>query len=211
MPSASTAVRAVRAGLLLFVGLVALEHVLRPDLSPAERFVSEYARGWTQPIQVTAFVAWALATTACAVLAARIPVHRPLARAVTLLGLVAATAGLLVAAAFPTETVGGELPAGVVRTTGGRLHDLGTLGVLAGLVLAAAASLRLVPRRGYRLAVLALAAALLAIVPLLVALGIDAPGIGQRGFILVGCAWQLTFARAGFAIEAGRSGKRARR
>jgi len=34
-------------------------------------------------------------------------------------------------------------------------------------------------------------------VPVLVAIGVDAPGIGQRGFILVGLAWQWAF--VGFA------------
>ena len=192
MPSLPTL---ARGGLAAFVGLVALEHVLRPGLDPAERFVSEYARGWTQPIQIVAFFAWAVATAACAALAAR-PTSRRIARAITVAALVVAAAGLVVAATFATETVGGELPAGVERTLGGRLHDLGTLAILAGLLVAAVASLRLVPRRGYRLTVIGLAVALFAIVPVLVALGIDAPGIGQRGFILVGVAWQWTFARA---------------
>ena len=65
-------------------------------------------------------------------------------------------AGLVMTALWPTETVAGELPEGAQRTLGGRLHDLGTLAILAGL---------------------------------LVALRLDAPGIGQRGFILVGLAW----------------------
>ena len=107
-----------------------------------------------------------------------------------------ATAGLLLCAGWTTQTVGGELPAGVRRTTGGRLHDLGTLLILAGLVVAALASLRLLAGRRYRLAVVGLGVALLAIVPVLVALGIGAPGIGQRAFILVGVAWQWCFAGA---------------
>ena len=192
MPAPATV---ARGGLVAFVGLVALEHPLRPGLPPADHFVSEYAHGPTAPLQVAAFLAWAVATAACAVLAARVP-HRRFARALTVVALAAAAAGLLVAATFATQTVGGELPAGVERTTGGRLHDLGTLAILGGLLVAALASLRLVPRRGYRLAVLGLGAALLAIVPVLVALGIDAPGVGQRGFILVGCAWQWVFVRA---------------
>lgn len=182
-----------RRGLLAFVALVALQHLLRPDLPADERFVSEYAVGWTQPIMVVAFLGWAAATGACAVLAARTPGRRRVARAITVASLAAAAAGLVVAALFATQTEGGELPAGVERTTEGRLHDLGTLFVFAGLLVASLASLRLVPRRGYRLVVLGLAVALFAIVPVLVALGIDAPGIGQRGFILVGCAWQWAF------------------
>jgi hypothetical protein len=196
---------AARAGLVVFVAIVALEHVARPGLDPAERFVSEYAVGWTQPLQITAFAGWSLATAAGAVLASRAR-ERPVARALTAGALGLAAAGLIVAAVFATETVGGELPAGVERTTGGRLHDLGTLGVFAGLVLACAASLRLVPSRRYRLTVLALAVALFAIVPALVALGLDAPGIGQRGFILVGCAWQWVFAGAMSRRDAPRPG-----
>lgn len=200
MPTVATV---ARGGLAVFVGLVVLEHVIRPGVSPADRFVSEYARGWTAPIQVAAFLAWGAATAAGVVLATRAP-GRPVARAIVAVALAVAAGGLLVAAAFPTQTVGGELPAGIERTAGGRLHDLGTLAVLLGLLVAAAASLRLVPRRAYRLTVVGLAAALLAIVPVLVALGIDAPGIGQRGFILVGCAWQWAFARAMLRPE-GRS------
>lgn len=193
MPAAPTL---ARFGLALFVGLVAVQHVLRPSLDPAQRFVSEYAVGWTQPLQVAAFAGWALATGACAVLAVR-GAGRRVARGIAAVALAAATAGLLLAAVFPTQTVGGELPAGVERTISGRLHDLGTLAIFAGLALAAVASLRFVRSRGYRLTLAVLAVALLAIVPVLVALGIDAPGIGQRGFILVGCAWQWSFARAG--------------
>jgi hypothetical protein len=60
--------------------------------------------------------------------------------------------------------------------------------------VAAAASLPLIRTRRYGLTVAALAVALLAIVPVLVALGIDAPGLGQRAFVLVGCAFQCAFA-----------------
>jgi hypothetical protein len=42
----------------------------------------------------------------------------------------------------------------------------------------------------FRLATAALAVALLAVVPVLMALGADAPGLGQRAFIAVGCLWQ---------------------
>lgn len=183
------------AGLATFVGIVAVEHLLRPDLSPAERFVSEYALGWTQPLQVFAFLGWAASMLACARLAwdAR-PAGRPVSRGLCLLALGAATVGAVMAAAFTTQTVGGVLPAGVERTLAGRLHDYGTLFVFAGLFAAALASLRIVRSARYRWSVAGLAVVFFATVPALVALGIDAPGIGQRAFIAVGCGWLWSFA-----------------
>jgi hypothetical protein len=183
----------IRSGLAAFVGLVALEHVLRPDLPPADRFISEYGRGWTQPVHVAAFAGWAVAGAGCAALAARGPSPRA-ARALAAGSFAVAAAGAALAAAFATQTVAGELPANVVRTLPGRLHDAGTLLILGGLLVAAAASLPLIRTRRYGLTVAALAVALLAIVPVLVALGIDAPGLGQRAFVLVGCAFQCAFA-----------------
>ncbi len=186
----------VRAGVAAFIGLVALQHLLRPDLPAAERFVSEYARGSTALVQVAAFLAWAAAGAGCVALATRVRSRRRLSRAVVVFALGVAVAGTVLAAAFTTQTIGGEMPPGVERTTAGRLHDFGTLLILAGLLTGALASLRLLPNWRYRLAVAGLAVVLLAIVPVLVALGLDAPGIGQRGFILVGCTWQIVFARA---------------
>jgi hypothetical protein len=189
--------RLVLAGVAGFAAIVLVEHALRPGLSPLDRYVSEYARGSTAPLQVVAFLLWAVATAASAVLAARIrPPGRPLARVLAVCALAAAAAGLLLAAAFTTQTVAGELPAGVRRTTGGRLHDLGTLLILGGLLAGGVASLRLVRGLRYRLAAVGLALALVAVVPILVALRLDAPGLGQRAFIVVGLAWQVVFARA---------------
>jgi hypothetical protein len=182
-----------RTALAAFAGLVALEHVLRPDLPPAERFISEYGRGWTQPVHVVAFTGWAVAGGGCAALAAR-STGPGVARLPAAAGFALAAVGAVLAAAFATQTVGGELPADVARTFAGRAHDLGTLLILAGLLVAALASVALVATRRYRLTVAGLAVALLATVPILVALGIDAPGVGQRAFVLIGCAFQWAFA-----------------
>lgn len=184
----------IQVGMAVFLGLLALEHLLRPELPPAERFISEYARGWTQPVQITAFLGWAVVSGGCAWLAAGVAGRRPIARAVTVGAFAIATAGTVVAAAFATQTVGGELPPGVQRTLGGRLHDIGTLLILGGLLAAAVASLRLVTRRRYRGTIAVLAVVLLAIVPVLLLLGLDAPGIGQRAYVLTGCAFQWSFA-----------------
>ena len=190
----------VVAGLLAFIGLVALQHPLRGDLPPGQHFISEYAKGSTAGVQVLAFACWAIALGAATALAARAPAPgRAIARRITVAGLGLAAVGIAAAAAFATQTIAGVMPSGVQRTTEGRLHDVATLAAFAGLLAAAAASLRLVARRGYRLALGALTAVLLLTVPVLVALGIDAPGVGQRIFILSGCAfvWRLAVELSG--------------
>ena len=183
-------------GLLLFVGLVALQHPLRGDLPPGEHFVSEYAKGSTAALQVLAFAAWTVALAAGARLAwiaTPLVPRRRVARTLAAFGLALAAAGIALAAVFATQTIAGVLPPGMARTTEGRLHDFGTLLTLAGLLLAAGASLRIVERRGYRVTIGLLFAAMVLSVPLLAALGLDAPGIGQRVFLLVGCAFQWRF------------------
>ena len=180
-------------GLAAFLALVALQHPLRPDLPPGEHFISEYAKGSTAPLQFAAFLAWALAFAAAAWLAARAP-RRPIARALTAVALAMASVGTLVAALFATQTVAGELQPGVQRTLEGRLHDLGSLLLFASLLVAAVAGVRLVPRTRFRVTVALLALALVATVPVLVALRLDLPGIGQRAFVLIGCAWAFLFA-----------------
>ncbi len=184
---------AVLGGLAVFLALVALQHPLRADLPPGGHFVSEYAKGSTGPLQLAAFLAWALAFAAAAWLAALAP-RRPVARTVTAIALAVAAAGTVVAALFATQTVAGELQPGVQRTLEGRLHDLGTLLLFVGLLVAALASVRLVPRTRFRVTVALLALALVATVPVLVALRLDLPGIGQRAFVVIGCAWTCLFA-----------------
>jgi len=179
----STPLQITRLGLLGFVGLVAIEHPLRPGLPPAGHFVSEYARGATRPVAVAAFVSWGVAMGASAALG-----WRRGERAVPgLLG--AAALGTALCAGFITQTVAGKLPDGVARTTAGRLHDQGTLLIFAGLLLAAVWALRHLRTRRYRLGLLACAAAILAAPAILVAAGLDWPGVGQRAIILVGVAW----------------------
>ena len=176
-----------RGGLLTFVALVALEHPLRSDLPAPDHFISEYASGSTYPIAILAFLAWGIGMAATAVLA-----WRQGLRAVGLLLAVAAL-GTCVAAAFATQTVAGVLPPGAVRTTAGRLHDLGTLAIFVGLLGAALWGLRHLRTRRYRLGLLACAGALVAAPGILVAAGLDWPGIGQRAIVLVGVAlgWLL--------------------
>jgi hypothetical protein len=99
--------------------------------------------------------------------------------------------------------VAGELPVGAVYTTAGRLHNLGASVVFFALLLAAAGSIRRLSRPGYRRAVAGLAVALLVAPAVLVALGRNWPGIGQRAFILVGCGWLLLAARESARVTSG--------
>ncbi|MBA2515398.1 MAG: DUF998 domain-containing protein, partial [Solirubrobacterales bacterium] len=155
--------------------------------SPADHFISEYARGPDGWVQVVAFLAWGMSLAATLVLIPR--GDRRIARSLTVLGLVAGVIGALMCAAFATETVGGVLPEGATKSRAGQLHDLGSAGIFFGLLLAALASVRLLTQRRYRLSVLALGLLLFAIPAVLIAAGYDAPGWGQRGFIAVGCLW----------------------
>lgn len=169
-----------RGGLLTFVALVAVLHALRPGLAPADHFVSEYGVGSTHAVMVVAFLAWAAGLAATAAYARRREglVVVPVAVAIAALGAV-------LCACFATVTVGGELPKGVTYTAAGRWHDRGTLLILVGLLVAALASLRGRPKR-YRWQVAGCAAALVLIPGVLVAAGLDWPGVGQRGLIAVG-------------------------
>jgi hypothetical protein len=179
---------------------VALEHLLRPDLPATRHFVSEYASGSTDAIARIAFLVWGAGIAALAALLWRVRAR------ITALLTAAAAAGTPLAAAFATITVGGELPVGETYTTAGRLHDLGASMLFFGLLLAAATSLRRLSRPRYRWSVAGLAACLVLAPAVLVALGRDWPGIGQRAFILVGCTWLLLAAR-----EAARVTTRGRR
>jgi hypothetical protein len=181
--------RIASLGLAAFVALIIVQHATRADdLPPADHFISEYARGPGGWVQAVAFLAWGVSFAATFVLLPR--GERRVARAVVGLGLVAGVIGALMCAAFATETVGGVLPEGATKSQAGQLHDLGSAGIFFGLFVAALASVRIVPRRGYRLSVLVLGLLLIAIPAALIAAGYDAPGWGQRGFIAVGCLWQ---------------------
>jgi hypothetical protein len=162
--------------LVLTVALVVVQHLTRPDLPPAAHFVSEYAGGEAGWVMTVAFGTWAasLALTARAV-GSRVAGGL----------LVLAAAGCVVCAAFETETVGGVLPEDRERTLGGGAHDLGSLAIFAGILLAALWTARRRPR-----VTAGLAAWLVAWPALLVIAGADAPGWGQRGFIAAGWAWE---------------------
>lgn len=103
-----------------FAALLLTLHLTEPGLDPTWRFVSEYALGRTGALMTAAFVALAVALLAAVVALAR-PV-RALPARIGLVLLAVAAAGLLLAAAFPTDPI--TTPAGAGTGHGG-LHELG--------------------------------------------------------------------------------------
>lgn len=173
--------------LLAFVLTVGLEHLLEPSLDPLRHQVSEYANSPSGALMVLGFVLWAASLAATALLVERRWRDRLLAVALSLAAL-----GIAIAAAFATETVGGELPPGAELTTTGKLHDLGS--GLASLALIGAAiivGLRRSAPLPLRKATIWLLLASLILSLALLLIGPSVGGLRQRLLLLVGCAWQL--------------------
>jgi hypothetical protein len=195
------------AGALLgvFVGLVALEHALVPQLSPATHMVSEYANSRDGALMVVAFLAWAaaLGLTAGVVGAGAAGSEHPLARRSVVALLAVAAAGILVTACFNTQTSAGALPPGVRLGTAGRLHDAGS-----GLAMVALASAAFVSAWAiedpvaFRIGVLVFLALGAAGDLALLFGGAGVAGIRQRLLLVLACGWQA-------ALLASRDGGRA--
>ncbi len=115
----------------IFVVLLVVLHVLKPELDPSWRFVSEYAIGVHGWLMVLAFLS--LAVGYLALFVAIRSQARTIAGRIGLGLLLVSAAGLAVAGVFVTDpitTAAGDL------TTNGQLHNLGgTLGL--GMPLAA--------------------------------------------------------------------------
>lgn len=173
------------AGVFAFLGITAIEHVLRPELSPATHQISEYANGQHGALMTIAFVLWAVSLACTAGLAFLMERGRPIAAV-----LLVAALGIAVTAAFHTQTSAGVLRPGEVLHAAGRLHDIGsgvaTLALAAAMVL----SLRVNNRRLRRAT-----AVVLVVVPVdavMLAIGSDVGGVRQRVLVVTACAWQLT-------------------
>jgi len=181
-------------GIALFSVILFAQHAISRGLGPDTHTISEYANaryGW---LMTSAFVAWAAALVATAWLArcARQEVSRD-GRWWSMLacGLTVASAGLVVTAAFKTQTSAGMLPPGVERSLGGRLHDWGSGLALLALLAAVCFSLRLtdLPRWFRRSAACGAVCAVVADVGLLV-VGEPAPGLRQRLLVVLAISWQ---------------------
>jgi MFS family permease len=160
------------------------------DVGPARHMVSELVHGRAGWVMTVGFACWAVALGLGAVVLARAR-SGPEAWSVGVLMAVAA-AGVVVLAVFATQTVAGELPAGVERTTAGRLHDVGsgvaTLALLAAALTTAAVAWRRDRRRGVALAALVGVAVVATVVGL--AIGPSVGGLRQRVLLLAAVVWQ---------------------
>jgi hypothetical protein len=181
-------------GLIAFVAIVVLQHLLVPELAPRRNTISEYANANVGWLMVAGFLAWALSLAATADLVRRD--GHSVAHGLLVACIGAAALGMLVTACFPTQTIAGVLPAGVERSTAGRLHDLGSGAVMLALFAASVIALRAIAWpswfRWWTVGLLALAVvgggALLTG-------GQDFGGLRQRLLVTVGCAVQAALLR----------------
>jgi len=190
-------------GISLFVALLAALHLLRPDLAPSWRFISEYELGPYGALMRVAFFALAVGTFGVAVaLASQVP---RLAGYLGLLQLALSAAGMVLAAIF-------------VPDPRHHLHDLGAMLdqiPFAALFLAWSLSgnVRWASRRRSQWAMALLP--LLGLVVFMVSMGVMLPRNGgrpgptvlvgwqNRFMILTQCAWMLHTARQVVAVARG--------
>jgi hypothetical protein len=176
-----------------FVVVLVLLHVLRPDYTPVDHMISDYAVGRLGWVMTTAFVALA---AGCLTLGLGMAVAGPRSlpgRAAVLL-LWVATVGLLVTATFPTDL---ETAA---TTSTGNIHTASFLVNVVSMILCAllfAVGFRQSDDwRGYRGASLVLAIALLAaFIAQFMTLHRGAPyGLTNRLFVAVLMVWLVATA-----------------
>lgn len=106
----------------LFVLLLAMLHLLRPELDPSWRVVSEYGIGRFGWMMNLAFIS--LGVACLALIAALWPPPRTAAAWIGVVLLAMSACGLLLAGVFTTDSL--TAPA-TERTTAGRLHELGAM------------------------------------------------------------------------------------
>ena len=104
----------------LFTGLLAALHLVKPELEPTWRFVSEYALGRAGWMMTCAFIS--LATSLLGAVVATWRHVRTVVGRIGLVIIVVAAAGLLLAAGFETDPINTTVDA---YTQAGRVHLLG--------------------------------------------------------------------------------------
>jgi Protein of unknown function (DUF998) len=175
------------AGSIIFVVTVIVEHVVDRSLNPATHEISEYVHGPLGGLMVAGFIVWGLSLAAAALAVVGCGRWPPVAAALLL-----AAIGLMLTAAFATQTSAGQLPPGVSLSMSGRLHDIGSGVATLALALAVLLSLWLrIPRALRRTSVLVLVITLAGDGVLLL-IGPSVAGMRQRLLVGAACVWQLT-------------------
>jgi hypothetical protein len=163
-----------------FVLLLAVLHMLRPDLDPTWRFISEYAVGDHGWVMVLAFLSLALSFIAL-FFALRSEIKSTSGR-IGLTALLISATGLMMAAIFPTDPVSTTPDA---MTTSGKLHSLGGALGIAMPFAAALITWNLARNPGWaharRSVIWTAALALVATLALIVAVAVMVPSDGVFG------------------------------
>jgi hypothetical protein len=182
-------------GMLGFFAVVLAEHLLRQGLSPASHEISEYANGPHSELMEIGFAAWALSLAAEALLVLWTRRGRALATRLVSGLLLCAAAGIAVTAIFNTQTSAGHLPAGVMYTKAGELHNLGSGLALVALLLATIASIVAFEVHSYRRFTVLLLVGGLGMAGVLLLVGPEVAGVRQRVLLLAALLWQLRVGR----------------
>jgi hypothetical protein len=179
--------------LLVFVVVLAAQHIIVPGLDPLRHEISEYANARAGWLMVVGFSAWAcsLFATGAAAAGAGDGCLSRAARVVMTAALGVAGVGMVVTAIFPTQTSAGRLPPGVQSSVSGQLHNLGSGTAMLTLIAAAVVSALAVrspswfrPLGGMLLVSLGL------VIPVFGLTASDLAGLRQRLLVLAACVWQ---------------------
>jgi Protein of unknown function (DUF998) len=189
-PSRQRWIVASAFGLALFLLIVASLGLLEAGYDPLRQRISELIHtGGGRLVQV-GFLAWAFSLVVLGGLVVTSPsdLGRQRTTVLAAAGLGMAVAGLLLVACFATDR-GAEVAGEVVHaTSAGRLHDIGSTLVAAGISLAVLACG--IWRRDFRLLGAIIAAAAVLSGALLLGLGDPLPGLRQRCLVACACFWQ---------------------
>ena len=116
---------------LTFIALLALLHIVKPDLDPSWSAISEYALGDFGWIMTIAFLAWGF--SAISLFIAIRPHVRSRIGHIGLVFLLIGGAGPILAGLFPTDPITTPMDA---MTTSGTIHSVGA-SLIDGIVIAA--------------------------------------------------------------------------
>lgn len=210
-----TAARLALSGAVLFLVLLAVLHVIKPELDPSWHFISEYAIGDNGWVMTLAFLSLALS---CASLAVALwPQIKGLIGKTGLVLLLISAVGMAMAGVFTTDPI---MTSRDAMTTNGQLHELGAtldLTPFAALLISWSLLRRNQAWSSARRALLWTAGLpLLGLIVFIGSVSMMLPSNGQFGpDVLVGwpnrflvvtyCVWLITIARQAIRLNGSKS------